>query len=89
MSKKSKRKNKFTPTRKLVLNKKLSEAFIHFLEYHPAKRLSKNLRRFFLEYLRHQDVGVSIYFEETVQDLEGLFDLLDIAEEEWTPNPLN
>lgn len=89
MPKKSKRKNKFTPTRKLFLNKRLSEAFIHFLEYHPAKRLSKNLRRVFIEYLSHQDVGVSIYFEHTVRDLEGLFDLLDIAEEEWKPNPLN
>lgn len=36
-----------------------------------------------MEYLRHQDVGVSIYFDETVKDLEGLFDLLDVAEEEW------
>lgn len=87
MAKKSKRKNKLTTTRKPV-NKNLAAAFIHFLEYHPAKRLSKNLRRVFLEYLRHQHVGVSIYFEETVKDLEGLFDLLDIIEEEWKPNPL-
>lgn len=89
MAKKSKRKNKFTPARRLVLNKRLSEAFIHFLEYHPAKRLSKNLRRIFMEYLRHQDVGVSIYFDETVKDLEGLFDLLDVAEDEWEANAFN
>ena len=74
---------------KLVLNKTLKEAFIQFLEYHPAKRFSKNLRRMLLMHLSHIEAVESIYLDETLRDLEGLFNLLDIAEEEWKPNPLN
>jgi hypothetical protein len=88
MRKLSKRKTESHQLPKAVLNRKLQEAFIHFLEYHPAKRLSKNLRRMFMEYLRYQDIGVSIYFEETLKDLDGLFDLLDIIEEQWKTNSL-
>jgi hypothetical protein len=75
--------------KKLVLNKTLQEAFIQFLEYHPAKRFSKNLRRMLLMHLSHSEAVESIYLDQTLWDLEGLFNLLDIAEEEWKPNLLN
>jgi hypothetical protein len=67
---------------KLVLNKTLKEAFIQFLEYHPAKRFSKNLRRMLLMHLSHMEAVESIYLDETLRDLEGLFNLLDIIEED-------
>jgi hypothetical protein len=75
--------------KKLVLNKNLQEAFIQFLEYHPAKRFGKNLRRMLLMHLSHTEAVESIYLDETLRDLEGLFNLLDVVEEEWRPNPLN
>lgn len=74
--------------KKLVLNKTLKEAFIQFLEYHPAKRFSKNLRRMLLMHLSHLEAVESIYLDETLRDLEGLFNLLDIVEEEWKPHPV-
>lgn len=89
MAKGSKRKNKPIAPRKLVLNKRMKEAVIRFLEYHPARRMSKNLRRMLVEYLMYQGAVESTYLRETLMDIEGLFDLLDVAEEEWTPNPLN
>jgi hypothetical protein len=89
MSKRLKKKNIVAEKRKLVLNKNMQEAFIHFLEYHPAKRINRNLRRMLLEHLTHQGSIESIYLHETLVDLEGLFNLLDVAEEEWQPNPLN
>lgn len=75
--------------KKLVLSKALKEAFIKFLEHHPAKRFSKNLRRILLVHLNHGEVVPSIHLEETLWDLEGLFNLLDVAEEEWEANSLN
>jgi hypothetical protein len=76
-------------SKELILTKTLKEAFIQFLEYHPAKRFSKNLRRMLLMHLSHIEAVESIYLDETLRDLEGLFNLLDIVEEEWTRNPLN
>jgi hypothetical protein len=75
--------------KKLVLNKILQEAFIQFLEYHPAKRFSKNLRRMLLMHLSHSEAVESIYLDQTLWDLEGLFNLLDVAEEEWKQSSLN
>lgn len=75
--------------RKRVINKSLREAVVHFFEYHSAKRFSTNLRRMLLQQLTSQDFVQSIYFEETIRDIEGLFDLLDVAEQEWPRNPLN
>lgn len=42
-----------------------------------------------MEYLRYQGAVESIYWPETLKDLEGLFDLLDVVEEEWEFDPLN
>jgi hypothetical protein len=93
MKKTRRKKNKSALTKalarekdtKLVLNKTLKEAFIQFLECHPAKRFSKNLRRMLLMHLSHLEAVESIYLDETLRDLEGLFNLLDIVEEEWKP----
>jgi hypothetical protein len=72
-----------------ILTTALQEAFIHFLEHHPVKRLSKNLRRILMEHLMQNEAGQSIYLHETLIDLHGLFELLDVAEDEWTLNFLN
>lgn len=78
------RKKKTVKEKRPVLSEALQEAVIRFLEYHPAKRFSKNLRRMFIEHLMYDGAIESIYLYETLMDLEGLFDLLDVAEAEWT-----
>jgi hypothetical protein len=83
-----KRKKKAKATEP-VLSKTMQEAFARFLEHHPVKRLSKNLRRILMEHLMQNEAGQSIYLYETLKDLHGLFELLDMAEEEWNPSSHN
>jgi hypothetical protein len=62
---------------------RLQEAFIRFLEYHPAKRLSVNLRSWLLEFLMYDGSAEAEYLYHLVTDLSGLFDLLEVVQEEW------
>jgi hypothetical protein len=71
------------PENKRVLSKPLQEGFIHFLHHHPADRLRKNLRRMMIDYLMHESARESVYIYDTLLDLDGLFELLDVAAEEW------
>jgi hypothetical protein len=36
-----------------------------------------------LEHLTHGGATESIYLNQTLLDIDGLFDLLDVTEEEW------
>lgn len=60
----------------------LQEAFLHFIENHPAKRFSKNLNRMIIAHMIYESHSSSPYMAETLLDLEGLFVLLDAIEEE-------
>jgi hypothetical protein len=67
----------------LDLSPALREAFIRFLQYHPAKRVSKNLRTLLLEILNNEEPMAADALRLSAFDLEGLFALLDVAEAEW------
>jgi len=60
----------------------LSQALKDFFKYHPAKRVSKNLRNLLLECLQSEEVFDSPNLKSAIFDLEGIFKLLDIAEKE-------
>lgn len=62
---------------------RLQEAFVRFLEYHPAKRLSTNLRSWLLEFLMYDGSAEAEYLYHLVTDLSDLFDLLEVIQEEW------
>jgi hypothetical protein len=62
---------------------RLQEAFVRFLEYHPAKRFSVNLRTWLLEFLMYDGSTEAEYLYHLVTDLSGLFDLLEVVQEEW------
>ncbi len=66
-----------------TVSPRLQEAFIRFLEYHPARRLSVNLRTWLLEFLMYDGSAEAEYLPHLVTDLSGLFDLLDVVQEEW------
>jgi hypothetical protein len=78
-----------------AMNKKLSPALKHelrrFCETHECERVSHNLRRMLLSYLDYElRVGVPIYLEELLWQLNDLFDLLDTVQQEtkhWHPPP--
>ena len=60
----------------------LLEEFEQFLEAHSPGKLNICLRRILLDYLRLQWDSLPLGFEECLGDLYGLFELLDMAEEE-------
>lgn len=68
------------------LSKPLKEAFKTFLEYAPAARLNRNLRKMLTAWLLSGN-ECALYYEDLLIDLEWLFELLDVAEEEYQ-NPI-
>lgn len=78
------------------LPKSFSPGFLEelrrFLETHDPANLSRNLRTMLLEYLATElKVGIPLYLDELLWQLQDLFDVLDLAQEEtrgWH-NPQN
>lgn len=66
-----------------TVSPRLQEAFVRFLEYHPAKRFSVNLRSWLLEFLMYDGSVEAEYLYHLVIDLDGLFELLEVVQEEW------
>lgn len=65
-----------------MLSGRLQVEFIRFMDFHEAKRLSKNLRSMILEFLMHEGALEAVYLKELLFDLEGLFLLLDAIQAE-------
>ena len=65
-----------------TVSHELLEQFERFYEYHPAKRLSRNLRSLLLEFLMYDGSTEAEYLRDLVIDLDGLFTLLDAMEGE-------
>lgn len=63
-----------------TLSKEQIEEFKRFIEYHPAERFSKNLRKMLIEFLMYDGALEAVYLKDLLWDLEGLFMLLDILE---------
>ena len=83
MAKGSKQPEKPPSASTPAVNKQLLEEFEKFLEYHPAGRLSRNLRRLILEFMMYDGSLEACYLKDLLFDLEGLFELLDTAEKQW------
>ncbi|HEX8331134.1 MAG TPA: HEPN domain-containing protein [Segetibacter sp.] len=67
---------------KKIITPRFSDEIKKFFSDHPAKRLSRNLRRMLLDCLMDQlDLGPE-YFEHLLWDIYYLFELLDVAERE-------
>lgn len=65
-----------------TISQELLEQFERFYEYHPAARLSRNLRSLLLEFLMYDGSTEAEYLRDLVIDLDGLFTLLDAMQEE-------
>jgi hypothetical protein len=63
-------------------NARLKEAFMLFMQIHPAGTLSKNLRNMLIEYLMTPSGTESDDLYETLAGLEALFMLLDAIEDD-------
>jgi hypothetical protein len=71
------------PEDKHVLSETLHAATVHFFHHHPSDRFRANLRRMMMDYVMHDIGHDSIYLYDTLFDLYGLFELLDVAAKEW------
>ena len=63
-----------------AINDSLREALLRFMEYHPANRFSRNLRKMLLDFLMQDGAVEALYFKDLIYDIEGLFELLDEIE---------
>lgn len=66
-----------------ILNDKIQEALILFLEKHSPKRVSKSLRKMLIEYLMYEGSIELPHLQEMLADLDGIFELLDAVDTEW------
>lgn len=71
---------KKTSTTDETLPKEAIEALQAFLEAVPVGRLSKTLRNLFLSHIYQEIDAPSLALEESILDLQALFDLLDALE---------
>jgi len=70
------------------ITSKMIEEFERFVEYHPAERLSRNIRSLLLEFLMYDGSAEAEYLRDLVIDLDGLFGLLDtIIDEQKVISP--
>lgn len=60
--------------------KAVAEELLRFMEYHPAARLSHNLRKMLMEFLMSDGAVESIYLKDLLYDLDALFDFLEIID---------
>ena len=79
---KSVRKTKQGP----ALSPRLQEEFEKFIRHYPASRLSSNLRTLLLEFLMYDGSAEANYLRPLVIDLTGLFNLLQVVQEERPEN---
>lgn len=64
------------------LSEKMQDKMRYFLQDHSPERVSRNLRKVLIDYLRSQQAGLPLEWDEILNDLESLFDLLDVAARE-------
>lgn len=65
----------------LSVTEDLQEEFLRFMEFHSAKRFSRNLRKMLLEFMTNEGALEAAYMKDLLYDLDGLFDLLDAVQE--------
>jgi len=58
----------------------VQEAVVHFREYHPVDRFSRNLRTLLIEFLMYDGAIEANYLQDLLYDIQGLFELLEVIE---------
>ena len=65
-----------------ILTNILKEEFTRFIEYHPAARVSLNLRKMLLEFMMYDGAVEALYLQDLIYDLDAIFNLLDVVQSE-------
>jgi len=64
------------------LSKELADKMRYFVQDTSPARVGRNLRIVFFDYLRNQREGLPMEFDQLLDDMQNLFELLDVAAEE-------
>ena len=64
------------------LTMSIQEELLRFMEFHPAGRLSRNLRSLLIEFLMFDGGTEAVFLRDLLYDLMGLYELLDCIERE-------
>jgi len=64
------------------LSKELADKMRYFIQDTSPARVSRNLRIVFFDYLRNQQEGLPMEFDQILNDMQNLFELLDVAAKE-------
>jgi hypothetical protein len=67
-------------TNHAMVSPDIAAEFLRFMEYHPAERVKKNIRKMLFEFLMSEGGVENLYLKDLLYDLEGLFELLDVIE---------
>jgi hypothetical protein len=74
------RRRKMKTLRRKGVGRLVQEAVVHFREYHPVDRFSRNLRTLLLEFLMYDGAIEANYLQDLLYDIQGLFELLEVIE---------
>lgn len=83
---KTNRKKKTLNAVESHLSTPVKDKFIDFIEQHPARRVSLNLRRMLLEFLMIEHSVEAMYLNDLLYDLDALFELLEVIQIENESN---
>jgi hypothetical protein len=64
------------------LSQELTDKIRYFIQDSTSMRVSKNLRAVLFGYLRNAREGLPVDLDMVLDDMEALFELLDVAAEE-------
>jgi hypothetical protein len=72
------KRRKMNTLRKKGVGHLVQEAVVHFREYHPVDRFSRNLRTLLIEFLMYDGAIEANYLQDLLYDIQGLFELLEV-----------
>ncbi len=68
------------------MSKELTEKLNDIIENHSLARVSNNLRVVFFDYMRSQEIGTPIDWDDIVEDINLIFELLEVIAKEKNLN---
>lgn len=80
-----KRMSKTPRTEGIRITSEIEEALIQFIESHPPHVARRNLRKMFTDYLKNPSAVDEVYYREVVQQVDAMFDLLDVIDDSLNP----
>jgi len=73
---------KMSEDKSFVFKEDLLNKFRYFIEDNDGNKVARNLRKIFFDYMRFQQYNFDIEFEEMLDDVENVIQLMELLGEE-------